>query len=408
MTWVGYDYFSSDIPLPGLHRALCVPSMTHKCMGAQRAITPYCKQLTFCLFVTILHGNIVTYVEYIHLKPLQWSENKLRILDQTALPHCEVYRDISDYREVVLAIKQLQVRGAPAIGVAAAYGIALGAQDIAVVTIEEFHDRLTAICQEFAAARPTAVNLFHAIERIQHAAQSGKNISQIKAALIAEAKSIHDEEINATITLSRLGAELIRDGFTILTHCNAGPLATAGYGTALGVIRAACAAGKKVRVFADETRPLLQGARLTTWEMMQDEIPVTLITDSMAGYFLHRGDIDCVIVGADRIARNGDTANKIGTYSVAVLAAENKVPFYVAAPTSTIDLSLKSGAEIPIEERSSVEITHIAGIHIAPPGVSVANPAFDITPCRYITSIITEKGIANKPYRFNLIGLFRR
>ena len=341
------------------------------------------------------------------MEPVKWLDNKLRILDQTALPHREIYRDISDYCEVVAAIKQLQVRGAPAIGVAAAYGIALGAQDIAVVTTEEFRGRLAMICQKFSAARPTAVNLFHAVERMYQAAQSGENVLQIKAALIAEAKSIHSEELNATVTLSRLGAELIGDGFTILTHCNAGPLATAGYGTALGVIRAAYSAGKNVRVFADETRPLLQGARLTAWELTQEKIPVTLITDSMAGYFLHRGDIDCVIVGADRIARNGDTANKIGTYTVAVLAKENKVPFYVAAPVSTIDFSLQSGEEIPIEERSSGEITHIAGIHIAPDNIRVANPAFDVTPHRYVTSIITERGIVSEPYHSKLTELLR-
>ena len=341
------------------------------------------------------------------MEPVKWLDNKLRILDQTALPHREIYRDISDYCEVVAAIKQLQVRGAPAIGVAAAYGIALGAQDIAVVTTEEFRGRLAMICQKFSAARPTAVNLFHAVERMYQAAQSGENVLQIKAALIAEAKSIHSEELNATVTLSRLGAELIGDGFTILTHCNAGPLATAGYGTALGVIRAAYSAGKNVRVFADETRPLLQGARLTAWELMQEKIPVTLITDSMAGYFLHRGDIDCVIVGADRIARNGDTANKIGTYTVAVLAKENKVPFYVAAPVSTIDFSLQSGEEIPIEERSSGEITHIAGVRIAPDNIRVANPAFDVTPHRYVTSIITEKGIISEPYRARLPDLLK-
>lgn len=342
------------------------------------------------------------------MKPLEWIDsNTLRILDQTALPHREVYLDIHDYKEVVDAIKVLRVRGAPAIGVAAAYGIALGAQDSAVVTVEEFRGRLAMICQEFSGTRPTAVNLFHAVERMSQVAQSGENIAQIKAALIAEAKNIHEEEINGTTRLSRLGAELIGNEFTILTHCNAGPLATAGYGTALGVIFAAHAAGKNVRVFADETRPLLQGARLTAWELMQEKIPVTLITDSMAGYFLQRGDIDCVIVGADRIARNGDTANKIGTYSVAVLAKENKVPFYVAAPTSTIDISLKSGAEIPIEERSSREITHLAGVHIAPNGVKVANPAFDVTPHRYVTSIITERSIISEPYHSKLTELMR-
>ena len=340
------------------------------------------------------------------MQSLEWSEGKLKILDQTALPYREVYLDISDYHEVITAIKELKVRGAPAIGVATAYGLALGACGITAVTKEEFLKELENICQLFCTARPTAVNLSHAVERMRDAAQQAQTLSQLKKISLDTAKRIHTDEIDATTKLSQIGAQLIEDGFTILTHCNAGPLATAGYGTALGVIRAAREAGKKVRVFADETRPLLQGARLTTWEMIQDDIPVTLITDSMAGYYLHRGDIDCVIVGADRIARNGDIANKIGTYSVAILAKENKVPFYVAAPTSTIDLSLKSGDEIPIEERSAEEVTHIAGIRIAPATVDVANPAFDVTPHRYVTSIITEKGIVSKPYRVRLPKLF--
>jgi methylthioribose-1-phosphate isomerase len=258
--------------------------------------------------------------------------------------------------------------------------------------------------QTFAATRPTAVNLFQAIERMKQAA-IGDNVPEIKRALIDEAKQIHREEIAATRRLSQLGAKLIEDSFTILTHCNAGPLATAGYGTALGVIKAAWEQGKRISVIATETRPLLQGARLTTWELKQENIPITLITDSMAGYFMHQGKINCVIVGADRIAANGDAANKIGSYALAVLARENNIPFYVAAPTSTIDLSLASGAEIPIEERDPQEVTHIQGLPIAPQGIKAANPAFDVTPHKYISAIITEKGIIRQPYKKELIKL---
>ena len=336
------------------------------------------------------------------MKALEWLGAKLRLLDQIALPHQELYLELSDYREVVAAIKEMKVRGAPSIGIAAAYGIALGAQEIEATTAEEFLAGFQEICQAFSATRPTAVNLFHAIERMSHTAQSSKDTSGIRTNLITEAKRIHAEEEDATARLSHFGVELIEDGFTILTHCNAGPLATTGYGTALGVIIAAKEQGKNIKVLANETRPLLQGARLTTWELMREGIDVTLITDSMAGYFLSRGKVNCVIVGADRIARNGDTANKIGTYTLAVLAMENGVPFYVAAPTSTIDLSLKSGADIPIEERKPEEITRVGGVQIAPRGVKVANPAFDVTPHRYVTSIITEKGIAREPYETSL------
>lgn len=336
------------------------------------------------------------------MKPVEWLGDSLKIIDQTKLPGKTVFREISDYREVVVAIKELKVRGAPAIGVAAAYGIALGVLNIKTRSKNEFISQLEEILQSFAAARPTAVNLFRAIERMKQAAARHRDVAQIKQALIDEAKRIHAEEESATEHLSKLGAELIKDGFTIMTHCNAGPLATAGYGTALGVIFAAKAQGKKVNVIATETRPLLQGARLTTWELLQEKIPTTLITDSMAGYFLSQGKVDCVIVGADRIAANGDTANKIGTYSLAVLAFENRVPFYVAAPTSTIDLNINSGVEIPIEERNPEEVTSIAGIRIAPEKVKVANPAFDVTPHRYITAIITEKGIATRSYVYRL------
>jgi methylthioribose-1-phosphate isomerase len=336
------------------------------------------------------------------MKPIEFRDNKLVIIDQTQLPGQLVYVELCDYREVVAAIKQMKVRGAPAIGAAAACGIALGAQDIRADTRAKFLSRFDKILKAFAAARPTAVNLFRAVDRMKKAAEKAGDVTHIKQALIAEARKIHIEEEAATRKLSQLGAELIKDGFTILTHCNAGALATAGYGTALGVIKAAWEQDKKIEVIVTETRPLLQGARLTAWELMQEKIPVILITDSMAGHFMSRGQVDCVIVGADRIAANGDTANKIGTYTLAVLAKENGIPFYVAAPTSTIDLSLKSGAEIPIEERDPDEVTSIRGVRLAPKGVAAANPAFDITPHKYITAIITEEGIIKKPYTTGL------
>jgi methylthioribose-1-phosphate isomerase len=336
-------------------------------------------------------------------RPIEWFDGKLRILDQSRLPREQIFIDLDNYRDVALAIKEMRVRGAPAIGVAAAYGIALGALDVKTVGKDEFLAQFNQVMQAFAASRPTAVNLFQAIDRMKKAAR-GDGVTEIKKSLVNEAKRIHREEVTATRQLSQLGAELIKDGFTLLTHCNAGPLATAGYGTALGVIKAAKDQGKKVSVFVTETRPLLQGARLTTWELRQEGIPVTLITDSMAGYFMHQKEIDCVIVGADRIAANGDVANKIGTYTLAVLAKEIKIPFYVAAPTSTIDLSLSSGDKIPIEERSPEEVTHIQGVPIAPEGIRAANPAFDITPCSYITAIITEKGIIRAPYTEGLKG----
>ena len=330
-------------------------------------------------------------------RAIEWLDGKIRILDQSRLPQEQIFTDLDNYHDVVLAIKEMRVRGAPAIGIAAAYGIALGALGIKTANRDEFLVQLNQVMQTFAASRPTAVNLFQAINRMGKAAR-GDDVAEIRRALVNEAEQIHQGEITATMQLSQLGAELIKDGFTMLTHCNAGPLATAGYGTALGVIKAAREQGKKVSVFATETRPLLQGARLTTWELMQAGIPVTLITDSMAGYFMHQRKIDCVIVGADRIAANGDVANKIGTYTLAVLAKESEIPFYVAAPTSTIDLSLSSGAGIPIEERSPEEVSHIQGVPIAPKGIKAANPAFDVTPHRYITTIVTEKGIVREPY----------
>jgi methylthioribose-1-phosphate isomerase len=331
------------------------------------------------------------------VRAIEWLDGKLRILDQSKLPREQIFLNLDNHRDVVLAIKEMKVRGAPAIGVAVAYGIALGASSIRTANKDDFLAQLNQVMQAFAASRPTAVHLFHAISRMRKAAE-GYGVTEIRRSLVNEAKRIHQEEVTATEKLSQLGAELVKDGFTLLTHCNAGALATAGYGTALGVIKAAKEQGKKLSVFATETRPLLQGARLTTWELIQEGIPVTLITDSMAGYFMRRGEIDCVIVGADRIAANGYTANKIGTYTLAVLANAHGIPFYVAAPTTTIDLSLTSGYQIPIEERSPEEVTHIQGISIAPEGIRAANPAFDVTPHSYITAIITEKGIIRAPY----------
>jgi methylthioribose-1-phosphate isomerase len=335
-------------------------------------------------------------------KIIEWLGDRIRIIDQTRLPHEEVFPELHDYREVAEAIKELKIRGAPDIGVAAGYGYALGAHQIEADTRSELLAGLQTVSDTLASSRPTAVNLFWALERMNSVARSDGDVPQIKAALLAEAQRIEAENDEANRRLSELGAELIRDGFTVLTHCNAGSLATAAYGTALGVIKMARERGKRVQVYADETRPLLQGARLTTWEMLKDGIPVTLISDNMAGHFMKKGDIDCVVVGADRIAANGDVANKIGTYSVAVLAKENEIPFYVAAPVSTIDLSLSSGADIPIEERSPHEVTHVLGTRIAPEGVKVANPAFDVTPHRYVTAIITEKGVFREPYEEGL------
>jgi methylthioribose-1-phosphate isomerase len=337
-------------------------------------------------------------------KPIEWAGGRLTILDQSKLPREQVFITMENYGAVIAAIKEMKVRGAPAIGVAAAYGIALGAAGIETEDRDEFLARLEDIVEGFAAARPTAVNLFRAVNRMKKAAHDDA-VQGIKDALVEEARRIHEEEVSATTKLSRLGADLIKDGFAVLTHCNAGPLATAGYGTALGIVRAAKEQGKKLTVFVTETRPLLQGARLTAWELLQEGIPVTLITDSMAGCFMREAKVDCIIVGADRIAANGDVANKIGTYTLAVLAKENGLPFYVAAPTSTIDLSLACGDRIPIEERSPEEVTHIHGVRIAPEGIRAANPAFDVTPHRYVTAIITERRIVMEPYREGLISI---
>jgi methylthioribose-1-phosphate isomerase len=332
------------------------------------------------------------------VKAIEWLGDRVKILDQTQLPQKELYLESGSYQEIASAIAELKIRGAPAIGVAGGYAVALGALRIEAGAKAEFIKELKGIIQAIASTRPTARNLFRALERMQRTAEAGKDVGQIKKALVAEAVAIHNEEAEATLKLSQLGAELIKDGFTILTHCNTGPLATAGYGTALGVIMQAYEQGKKLRVLATETRPLLQGARLTAWELKEAKIPFTLITDSMAGYFMSKGEVDCVIVGADRIALNGDTANKIGTYTLAVLARENKIPFYVAAPLTTVDPALASGSEIPIERRSPDEVTHFQGIATAPKGVKAANPAFDVTPHPYISAIITDGGIIRAPF----------
>ena len=331
-------------------------------------------------------------------KAIEWLGDRVRLIDQTKLPGKEIYLELTGYRQMAAAIKQLKVRGAPAIGVAAAYGVVLGARQIKTGDREKFLAKLKNVVDEIGATRPTAVNLSRSVKRLEHIISPEMSISEIKDMLTVEAIIIHNEEIAATQKLSKIGAELLKDGDVVLTHCNTGPLATTGYGTALGVIIWAHEHGKKISVFADETRPLCQGARLTTWELQKAGVPVTLITDSMAGYFMNRGEISCAIVGADRIAANGDTANKIGTYTVAVLAKENGVPFYVAAPTSTIDPSIATGKAIVIEERSPDEVTSIRGVRTAPAGIKAANPAFDVTPNVYISAIITENGIARRPY----------
>ncbi len=329
------------------------------------------------------------------------------MIDQTRLPREQVFVTCTDYFQVAGAIRSMVIRGAPAIGVAAAMGVAIGVQKTDAKDLEQ---QFPVICDTLAATRPTAVNLFWAIDRMKqlYARVKGDGIAAIRTCLIREAQQIRLEDIAICEAIGRNGASLVPDGKTVLTHCNAGALATAGYGTALGVIRAAVSAGKKIDVFADETRPFLQGARLTAWELDQDGIPTTLITDNMAGHFLKSGRIGCVVVGADRIAANGDVANKIGTYSVAVLAKENNVPFYVAAPISTLDLTLASGEQIPIEQRAASEVTHMFGVHVAPDGIAVENPAFDVTPNRYVAGIITERGVARAPYTESLRALVNK
>ena len=330
-----------------------------------------------------------------------FTRGEVVMIDQRRLPREEVFVTCRTYEDVAEAIRSMVIRGAPAIGVAAAMGVALGVQQDA-----DFET----VCSTLAATRPTAVNLFWAIERMRrmHGSFTAASHRERVRAMVIEAQQIRLEDIDTCRAIGQHGAELVPDGKTVLTHCNAGALATAGYGTALGVIRAAVEAGKKIDVFADETRPFLQGARLTAWELQQDGIETTLITDNMAGHFLHSGRIGCVVVGADRIAANGDVANKVGTYSVAVLAKENGVPFYVAAPVSTFDLTLASGDLIPIEQRAASEVTHMYGVPVAPENIAVQNPAFDITPARYVTAIICERGVARAPYKESLAALVGR
>jgi methylthioribose-1-phosphate isomerase len=331
------------------------------------------------------------------VETIEWTDAGVVMIDQTRLPLEEKYVTCRSYAEVATAIRDMIIRGAPAIGVAAAMGVAIGVMQADPADLD---GQFETICDTLAGTRPTAVNLFWAIDRMKrvYAGLRGQPVEAIRKRLIDEARLVREEDIAICRAIGRNGAALVPDGRTVLTHCNAGALATAGYGTALGVIRAAVESGKKVDVFADETRPFLQGARLTVWELQQDGISTTLITDNMAGHFMKAGRIGCVVVGADRIAGNGDVANKVGTYSVAVLAKENGVPFFVAAPVSTLDLTLASGDEIPIEQRAAAEVTHVFGQPVAPAGTAVENPAFDVTPSRYVTAIITEKGVARAPY----------
>jgi methylthioribose-1-phosphate isomerase len=347
------------------------------------------------------------------VEPIRWSDEGVVLLDQRRLPGEVVYNTYGDYRELARAITDMVVRGAPAIGVTAAMGIAMGAKRSRATTLEELRAEFETICDMFARTRPTAVDLFWAIGRFrkkfdalaQSAETSDKNaLDVVREALVAEALEVHRERRAADEAIGKFGAELLPANGRVMTQCNAGALATGGIGTALGVIRVAVESGHRLEVLVPETRPYLQGARLTAWELHQDHIPLTLITDNMVGHFLRSGGVGAIVVGADRIAADGDTANKIGTYPMAVLAREHGVPFYVAAPISTLDLSLSSGEQIPIEQRSSAEVTHFAGVRVAPE-VNVANPAFDVTPARLIAAIITERGIARAPYTESLARL---
>jgi methylthioribose-1-phosphate isomerase len=334
------------------------------------------------------------------MRTVEWDAGTVRMIDQRKLPHEYVEVEFTDYRDVAMAIKEMYVRGAPAIGAAAAYGVALAAVYSPAQDAAELLSDIRRAADVLRATRPTASNLFWALERMlaRLESESTGDIPEIKQALVAEAEALADEDIQVNKRMGDYGAELIEDGYNILTHCNAGALATVDYGTALAPVRTAWKQGKQVHVYVDETRPRLQGARLTAWELMRDGIPMTLIVDNAAGYFIQRGKVDIVFVGADRVVANGDVVNKIGTYKLAVVARENGVPFYAVVPTSTVDLSLASGDEVPIEERPAEEVTRVRGQPIGPEGVNVANPAFDVTPHRYVTGIITERGIVYPPF----------
>jgi methylthioribose-1-phosphate isomerase len=338
------------------------------------------------------------------IQTLEWTDSGVRFIDQTKLPTEETYVTCKTYEQVADAITTMIVRGAPAIGVAAGMGIALGVKNSKAETVGDLKRDFDKICGVIGETRPTAVNLFWAIRRMQEKFERLRirPVAQIQQELVEEAQRMHAEDIAANRAMGRHGATLMPSEGGVLTHCNAGALATAGYGTALGVIRAAVESGKKIHVYADETRPFLQGSRLTAWELMKDGIPTTVISDNMAGAMMKQGKIGAIVVGADRIAANGDVANKIGTYTVAVLAKENGIPFYVAAPISTVDLACSDGSKIPIEQRNAKEITHIAGKQMTPDGVSVENPAFDVTPAKYVAAIVTERGIARVPYEESL------
>jgi methylthioribose-1-phosphate isomerase len=339
--------------------------------------------------------------------PVRWTDKSVEMLDQRLLPTKEKWLKLKTYKDVADGIRDMVIRGAPAIGVSCAYGIALGAKNFVGTNVDDLEEELDYVCDVLSKTRPTAINLFWAIDRMkstfQKAKDNGKNVSEIKQILIQDAKDIHEEDIEAQRLIAQFGGELLENDSNVLTHCNAGALATGGvWGTALGVIRGAVDQGKSVMVYADETRPYLQGARLTAWELLQDKIPVTLITDNQSGHIMKKGMIQAVVVGSDRIAANGDVANKIGTYMVAVLAKEHNIPFYVAAPMSTVDFECATGDDIPIEERDIREVTHIKDIQLAPEGIEVGNYAFDVTPNKFVDAIITEKGVARKPYTESL------
>jgi methylthioribose-1-phosphate isomerase len=343
----------------------------------------------------------------LNIIPVKWTEQGVDMLDQRVLPNEEKWLHLKTYDEVATGIRDMAVRGAPAIGVSAAYGVALGVKHFVGTSLDDLAEEVDYICDVLGKTRPTAVNLFWALDRMKstfaQARREGRSLSEIKQILTDEAKAIHDEDIESQRLIAKFGGELLEDNSTVLTHCNAGALATGGvWGTALGVIRGAIDQGKHVSVIADETRPYLQGSRLTAWELLRDDIPVTLITDNMSGHVMKKGRVQAVVVGSDRIAANGDVANKIGTYMVAVLARQHGIPFYVAAPLSTVDLNCPTGEQIPIEERAIREITHVQDIQLAPDGIDVSNYAFDVTPHELVTAIITEKGVARAPYSESL------